>query len=441
MYKIKRFIDCHVPVNLCNFKCDYCMVGQCNAFKKEYTNFEYPVDTMAYALRPERMGGICAINLCGNGETFLHPQLMDFIKLLLRDGHFVSIVTNGTVTKAIDELCKLDVKERSRVFIKFSFHYTELVRLNLLNVYFNNIHNSHKAGISYTVELVASDGNVPYIDEIKKVCMENLGCLCHLTDPRANTTDDIRHLTNMPMDEHLKVWGSFNSALFDYRQATWGHDRKKHFCYGGLWSFNLNLSQGDLKQCYRNSGVIQNIFEHPTEDIHYLPIGHHCRVPHCYNSHVFDCFAGVIPEIPSPTYAELRNRVLPGGDEWLKGPYKEIYSHRVCENNEPYIEERQIFADGINMLNYTMETPGSDFTESVHRCLSNMSEKSVAVFGENRVAEHLLFICDKLKKYQDSSDANVVVVTDYLHYGSIKQTLSKKTNATIINIVDLSEML
>ncbi len=441
MYKIKRFIDCHVPVNLCNFKCDYCMVGQWDAFKTKYTNFEYSVDTMAYALRPERMGGICAINLCGNGETFLHPQLMGFIKLLLRDGHFVSIVTNGTVTKAIDELCNLDEEERSRVFIKFSFHYTELVGLNLLNTYFKNIHNSHKAGISFTVELVASDGNVPYIDEIKKACMENLGTLCHLTDARANTTDDIRHLTDMPIGEHIKVWGTFNSALFDYRQVTWGHDRKEHFCYGGLWSFNLNLGQGDLKQCYRSAGVVQNIFENPTEDIHYLPIGHHCRVPHCYNSHVFDCFAGVIPEISSPTYAKLRNRVLLNGDEWLKGPYKEIYSHKVCENNAPFTKERQIFTDGINMLNYKAQTPGNDFDGIVRYYLSCIKEKSIAVLGENKIAEHILSVCDNLQKYEDSCDADVVIVTDFLRFGSIKQELSKKTDAKIINIVDLSEII
>ena len=54
LYKIKRFIDCHVPVNLCNFQCDYCTVGQWRAIDgkgpEKYTLFKYPVGEMAAAL-------------------------------------------------------------------------------------------------------------------------------------------------------------------------------------------------------------------------------------------------------------------------------------------------------------------------------------------------------------------------------------------------------
>ncbi len=441
MYKIKRFFDCQVPVNLCNFQCDYCTVGQWKLVQgkgpDKYTPFKYPVEQMAAALSPKRLGGICAFNLCGNGETFLHPQIMDFIDLLLAEGHFVSIVSNGTVTTAIEHLCNMDEEQRSRVFIKFSFHYTELLRTKMLDKYFENVNKAHKAGLSLTVELVASDGNVQYIDEIKKICMERLGVLCHLTDPRANTTHDIRHLTEMPMDEHLKVWSQFESALFDYRQATWGQKRDKEFCYGGVWSFNLGLGNGRLKQCYRNSDTVQFIFDNIDEPIHFIPRGHFCSFPHCFNSHVFDCLCGVIPEISSPYYIELRNRVLPDGTEWIKPAYKDIYSHRVCENNTTYNKEEKIYAHGVMCMQNGTE-PEEEFKVMLRECFNRISRKySLKIYGEDKIAEWINKNYDMSTYSKDDAD-EFIVVTTFSDFAQIKPELKKKTDAEIINIVDLA---
>ncbi|MGN0638259.1 MAG: radical SAM protein [Huintestinicola sp.] len=440
MYKIKRFFDCQVPVNLCNFECDYCTVGQWKLVQgkgpDKYTPFKFPVEQMAAAVRPERLGGICAFNLCGNGETFLHPQIMDFIDLLLKQGHFVSIVSNGTVTTAIDHLCSLDEELRSHVFIKFSFHYTELLKKNMLERYFDNVHKAHNAGLSLTVELVASDGNVPYIEDIKKVCMENLGVLCHLTDPRANTTHDIRHLTEMPMEEHLKVWSQFDSALFDYRQATWGQKRDKDFCYGGVWSFNLGLGNGRLKQCYRNSDTVQFIFDNVDEPIHFIPRGHFCSFPHCFNSHVFDCLCGVIPEISSPYYIELRNRVLPDGTEWIKPAYKDIYSHRVCENNTPYTEEEKLYADGVMRLQNNME-PDEAFRTLITDCFNRLAEeKDISIYGDNNAAEWINANLD-MKKFAAGDKEKMTIVTNFSDFAQIKPELGRESDAEIISIVDV----
>lgn len=441
MYKIKRFFDCQVPVNSCNFVCDYCTVGQWKLVEGEgpnkYSLFKFPVEQMAAALSQKRLGGACAFNLCGNGETFLHPQIMDFIKLLLKEGHFVSIVTNGTISSAIDNLCNLEEDLRSHVFIKFSFHYTELLRLNMLDKYFNNINKAHNAGISLTVELVASDGNVPLIKEIKNVCIEKLGVLCHLTDPRANTTHDIRHLTKMPMEEHLKVWSQFDSALFDYRQKTWGQKRDKYFCYGGVWSFNLGLGNGRLKQCYRNSDTVQFIFDNIDEPIHFIPRGYFCSFPHCFNSHVFDCLCGVIPEIISPYYVELRNRILPDGTEWIKPAYKDIYGRKVCENNTLYNEEEMLYADGVMRLQNNIE-PTDAFRKLLERYLNKISEKqSIIVYGDNNIARWInkkINIGDYNKEQVDK----IVIVTNFSDFAQIKHEISKTNNTEIISIVDLS---
>lgn len=438
MYKVKRFFDCQVPVNLCNFECDYCTVGQWKAVQgpgpQKYTPFKYSVTQMAAALAPERWGGICAVNLCGNGETLLHPQILEFAELLLKDGHFVSIVTNGTITKAIDYLCGLEEEMRSRIFFKFSFHYIELIKKNLLDTYFNNVEKAHRAGISLTVELVASDGNVPYIGEIKKVCMERLGVLCHLTDPRANTTEDIRHLTEMPMEEHLKVWSQFDSDLFNYRQATWGKNRRKHFCYGGVWSFNLGLGNGRLKQCYRDADTVQFIFDNIEEPIHFLPRGHFCSFPHCFNSHVFDCLCGVIPEIDSPSYMELRNRVLPDGTEWIKAPYKDIYGNKVCQNNEVYSEEHKIYADGIMRLMHR-QTPTAEFSSIMGKYLKLMGGRICKIYGDDPIAD---WMCQEygLEKLEDRKKGDLVIVTDFSNYAQVKAA-NKKKNLQSISVVDL----
>lgn len=440
MYKIKRYFDCQVPVNLCNFECDYCTVGQWKLIEgkgpDKYTPFKFPVEQMAAAVSPERLGGVCAFNLCGNGETFLHPQIMDFIILLLKQGHFVSIVSNGTVTSAINHLCSLDEELRSHIFIKFSFHYTELLKKNMLERYFDNVHKTHNAGISLTVELVASDGNVPYIEEIKKVCMENFGVLCHLTDPRANTTHDIRHLTKMPMEEHLKVWSQFKSALFDYRQATWGQKRDKNFCYGGVWSFNLGLENGRLKQCYRNSDTVQFIFDNIDEPIHFIPRGHFCLFPHCFNSHVFDCLCGVIPDISSPYYVELRNRILPDGTEWIKPAYKDIYEHRVCENNTPYNEEEKLYADGVMCLQNNIPI-NDEFKKLITNCFDKISnEKSISIYGDNNTAKWINSNIDMTKYDSDSKD-KLIIVTNFSDFAQIKHKLAKENTAEIISIVDI----
>lgn len=423
MNRIKRFFDCQVPVNLCNFECDYCTVGQWRKYEAKerpvkYTEFKYPIKTMAAALKPDRLGGVCAFNLCGNGETFLHPQILEFTNELLKMGHYVSIVSNGTISSAIDYLCELDENLRSRIFIKFSFHYIELKKRNMLDRYFANVNKAHNAGISLTVELVASDNNVKHIEEIKNICMEKMGVLCHLTDPRLNTSTEIRHLTEMPMDEHLKVWAQFDSALFDYRQATWGQNRKDKFCYGGVWSFNLALGTGHLKQCYRNSDSVQYIFENIEEPIHYIPRGNHCSFAHCFNSHVFDCLCGVIPEISSPYYIQLRDRELPDGSHWIKNEYLDIYSHRICENNDIYNDKQKIVSNGIIDIWNDIQP-----TEEFKEIMSDIFNKNqYAIHGEDKISSWLKNNC---KVTDDLQVAKGIVITDFVKYAQIKNIIAK----------------
>ena len=49
-------------------------------------------------------------------------ELIPIIEEIVKEGHFVSIVTNGTITKAFDELLATGIN-MEHVFIKFSFHF------------------------------------------------------------------------------------------------------------------------------------------------------------------------------------------------------------------------------------------------------------------------------------------------------------------------------
>ncbi|HBI61970.1 MAG TPA: hypothetical protein DDY31_12295 [Lachnospiraceae bacterium] len=69
MEKIKRFFECLVPVTACNLKCSYCYVIQRHNKKLEVPKLKYSVKEIGYALRRERMGGVCFFSICGAGET------------------------------------------------------------------------------------------------------------------------------------------------------------------------------------------------------------------------------------------------------------------------------------------------------------------------------------------------------------------------------------
>ena len=96
MEKIKRLVLGLIPNQKCNLKCEYCYISQVKAWD-EPTPFQYSPVYIAKCLSKKRLGGICLINLTGNGETMLQPDIVPLITALLQEGHYVEVVTNGTV--------------------------------------------------------------------------------------------------------------------------------------------------------------------------------------------------------------------------------------------------------------------------------------------------------------------------------------------------------
>lgn len=329
--KIKRFIDCYIETETCNLRCHYCYIALQNRFRNKIVKFQHSKEEMRKALSQKRLGGPCMINFCAGGETLLSNEVLPVVKEFLEEGHYVTIVTNGTLTKRFEEMTSWPEELKNKLMIKFSFHYLEFKRLNILDKFLNNLILIKNNGISYSVEITPSDELSPYIDELKEWCMKNLGALCHSTIARDDRKPGIDILSEYSFDEYKKIWGQFDSDLFDYKSEIFYQPRKE-YCYAGKWSFCLNLNSGVITQCY-GAKELGNIFDNIDEPLPLEEIGYGCRLPHCFNGHAF-LTLGNVPSLHSPTYAEVRNRVCTDGSEWLTPCMKSFIGSKLKESNK-----------------------------------------------------------------------------------------------------------
>lgn len=343
MDEIKRFIDILVPVTTCTLRCHYCYITHRRLFDSKLPSFKYDVDTFRRGLSKERLGGVCMINFCGGGETLLPPEMPQYIKALLVEGHYVMVVTNATVDGAFKEMAEWPKELLERLFFKFSYHYLELKKRDLFGKFFGNIRKMRDAGASFTLEATPSDELIPYIDEMKALAVNEVGAVCHVTVARdMHDRSTIPILTKLSPEDYYKTWSVFDSEMFNYKFSVFLQKRKE-FCYAGDWTLFLEMGTGILHQCYC-SLYNQNIFDDLFKPIRFKAIGHYCQQPHCYNAHAFLTF-GAIPEHESPTYAALRNRLCSDGTEWLKPRMKEFMKCRLKDNNSEYSSRDKMFTD------------------------------------------------------------------------------------------------
>lgn len=337
MDKIKRYGEIYIPVTTCTLRCDYCYITQNRLFEGPLPKTNYSPKFVRQALSMERLGGPCLLNMCGGGETLLAPHITDYIRELLEEGHYVSIVTNATTTKRFEEMAEFPRELLAHLFFKFSYHYTQLKERGLIEIFFRNIRMMRDAGASFTLEATPSDEWIPYIEEMKQVAIDNVGAISHITVARdQRNPKKLPILTSMSKEDYIKTWSVFNSKLFTYKMSIF-EVKRNEFCYAGAWSFWLNLFTGDMRQCYK-SNFNQNIYEDLNRHIDWRPIGNNCQEHHCYNGHSFITL-GCIPELISdntPTYAEERDRICNDGTEWLQPDMKYFMSSRLYESNEQY---------------------------------------------------------------------------------------------------------
>lgn len=337
MEKIKKFIDCYIPTENCNFKCSYCYIPTLEGFHYNTKKIEKSPQFIRKALSKERLGGVCMINLCAGGETLLYENIVDIAEELTKEGHYVMVVTNGSIPERFDKMAKFSEECKKHLFIKFSYHFLELKRLNLIDVFFDNVNKMKKNNISVTVEITANDEYIPYIDEMKKVCLEKAGAIPHITVARVEN-GDYPIMTNQSKEDYIKTWSTFDSELFDFKISVF-NEKRKEFCYAGAWSYLLNLESGYLSQCYRGK-TLQNIYEDIEKPFVELPIGNHCPEPHCFNSHAFLAF-GDIPELKAPTFAIERDRTCQDGSTWLEKDMSEFMKTKLFDSNKEYSDKEK----------------------------------------------------------------------------------------------------
>lgn len=346
MDKMKRYLDCYIATETCNFKCHYCYIAQHNKFNNKIVKFKHNPDYIAKALSKERLGGTCLINLCAGGETLIAEEVVDVIEKILEEGHYVMVVTNGSLTQRFKKIAQFPKELLNHLFFKFSLHYQELLRLNIVDKYFENVKMMQDAGASFTIEITPSDELEPYIEEIKELMLDKMGALPHITIGRKDS-DDIPPLTEHKFEDYLKIWEQFDSPLISFKKNIFG-EKRKEFCYAGEWSGYLDLVSGDLRQCYCGA-TIDNIYKDINKPINFFPIGCNCTMPHCYNGHSFLSF-GDIPEMETPTYDILRNRIQIDGREWLQPEVKSFMQSKLVESNKEYTTKEKIKINNKNRI-------------------------------------------------------------------------------------------
>ena len=327
---IKKFILFRVPMSICNFRCSYCYLSQRDeSFQGEQPPMRYSPEQIAYALRQERTGGPCLINICADGETLLVQDLDQIVHALLAAGHYVEIVTNLSLTRRLEPYLQFEPELLRRLEFKCSFHYLELKKRNLLDTFADNVQAVWQAGASANIEITPHDELIPCIDEIQAFSLERFGALPHITIARNDRTEKIERLTSLSLDEYARTWGVFRSGFFEYKSRIFGV-RQKQFCYAGKWSLYVDLTTGDAMPCY-GGGSVPNVFANPDDPFPESPVGR-CRMPHCYNGHAL-LTVGLIPDADAPGYGELRDRVRVDGTHWLQDEMRAFMNTKLANAN------------------------------------------------------------------------------------------------------------
>ena len=347
---MKKLFLFSIPVSICNFRCTYCYLAQRPShYEGVMPDYKYSPEQFGKAMSMKRVGGVAYGNFTATGETLLMKDLVKYVKAFVEQGHYAEIVTNLTVTTILEEILRWDESLLKRIEFKCSFHYLELKNRRLLNTFSENVHKIWDAGASANIEMTPSDDVVPFIEEIKIFCMKEFGALPHLTIARDDRTRGIDYLTDLPQEEYDKIWEQFDSDFWRFKKTIFGF-KQKGFCYAGAWSYYIDLTTGEARQCYCGK-KLGNVFENPEEPLPQNPIGR-CEMPHCFNGHALMSM-GLIPESSTVHYGNIRNRKMLDGNDWLKADLLDFFNGRTFEENDKLSktkEKRILIQRDMNFL-------------------------------------------------------------------------------------------
>jgi hypothetical protein len=402
----------------------------------------YNPKLIAKALTQERLGGKAYLQLCAYGETLMDPLIAEVTELLLHEGHYVAVSHNGTIRKTIDVFCDFvsDLKERLHFFI--SLQWAELNRLDLLDAYADNIRKIKASQISFSISVTLEDILVPQVDAIKEYCMKEFGTMCHILECRDESKPGIPRMTELPLEKHQEVWGSFESLTFDTQQIHWGK-RREEFCYMGETAAYLDFGSGDIWQACSGKKLC-NAFDDLDEPIRFCALGKNCQVAHCYLGNILLGLGGVIPEIPYPSFAEQRDRLCADGTTWFTPKVRAFFSQRVSENIVLYSDARKAYIDTVMAVAYgntPRETEGK-IREMVLDRFARLNAKNVQIQGNGPLSGYFLSIlsdCDvSVSPLNDGfSEADAILVTDYDDFPNVRDSLMKGGAQQVISVLDV----
>lgn len=327
--KVVKFIDCLVPIGKCNLRCSYCYLNEVEKFKDRMVIWP-SAKVVRKSLSRERLGGTAFINLCGDGETMLYDGLTALICELIKEGHYVQVVTNVTITSAVEQLIESQV-DFTHLFIKCSLQYLELKHKNMLGIFSSNVKKLEEKGCSISIEVTPHDELIPYINELKDFSMKEFGALPHITTARNEQTENFELLTELSREEYQCIWGQFDSPMFDFKIMNIGVPRMNQDCMAGKWSLKLDLATGELLQCPFHK-TIDFIYSNIEQSINLEKVGKKCLLPYCYNCHAYLTW-GTIEEVESPTYLEMRDRMTIEGKHWIGKEMRKVMSQKLFDNN------------------------------------------------------------------------------------------------------------
>lgn len=309
---MRKYIGFDIPIShQCNLRCSYCYLNGTFDGSVLQPKAAYIPKFVRMKLSRQRIGGSALIGLCGDGETLLSEGFTQLCVELLKEGHYLHIVTNGVLVKKIQEILEEAGDYAGHIIFKLSFHYLQLKQKKLLSRFVEAVKMIDSSEASYTIELMPHDELEEYIDEVKAFSLHNFGALPQLTIGR-DENNARRVLSRKSFREYYDTWRVFQSNMLDARMKMYLMKGKQ--CRAGDLSYWIDLTFGALRRClfHENLG---NIYL-PDDKTQFDCVGDDCPLDYCFNCHVYATL-GVV-DADSPSYYEIRDRMMVGGGHWIK---------------------------------------------------------------------------------------------------------------------------
>jgi hypothetical protein len=388
---------------------------------------------------------------------------------LLDMGHYLYLTTNTTIQSQIKKIVAFPMDFRERIFFKISLHYQEMKRLNMLDVFVENINMLKQSGIGYGLEIVESDYLLDDIEEIKSFCLGKFGALPHVLVGRDEEVLGSGYQDKsscLHEDEHKRVWESFDSDLFKYQKWANKVSHQKNFNYCGVYIGTLHLDTGNFF-CCPITNKTTNLFEDIEKPIRFVPTARACPFDFCYCGFFWHVIGGADRDFdPGVYFHQFRDRVCTDGSTWLTPTIREIFSHRSSEYHEPYSKEKQEFFDALMQKVYFDDEGKNDNMVNFIKAYCNRKRfEKVAICGMGKIGAWLLplfikagveveYAIDKracelgdacglpvITPDDKPEDVDAIIVSVYSEYTAIAPHLRERTNIPIISIVDFAEDL